>query len=254
MEDFKESAHSDSSDTEYKLAPKYIGDEYWMVPCKINPDVNEFVPQCKPAMNDFLDKFQMRQVWTTDEDNILMQRIEKHGNKSWTRVAQELNNLVHGGRHIRQGKQCRERWFNHLNPDLKKGQWTLEEDVFILEQQRVIGNRWSDISKCLQGRNENSVKNRWKSLMKRAMKEMPNIHDPSEMLLMQKQAQLQQVQPMMMFPHLMQLAGAYTPMVDNVRHGLFDTTVSDTSTVATSEPNYTEMFETTPSPSIFIRR
>lgn len=250
MDDFKESVHSDSSDLESQLTPKYVGDDYWMVPCKINSETNDFVPQCRPAMNDFLDKFQMRQIWTTDEERVLLQCIERHGNKAWTRVANELNNLMHSGRQVRQGKQCRERWFNHLNPDLKKGQWSLEEDVFILEQQRTIGNKWSEIARSLSGRNENSVKNRWKSMLKRAEKDMPNVHDVSEVLLMQKQAQLQQVQPMMIFP-LMQMAGAYTPMVDSVRQGLFNTTASDTQA---TEPNYTEMFESTPSPSIFIRR
>jgi hypothetical protein len=243
----------DSSDTESLLTPKYVGEDYWMVPCKINTDSNEFVPQVRPETNDFLDKFQMRQVWTSEEDRTLMQSIDRHGSKAWTRVAIELNNLIHGGRQIRQGKQCRERWFNHLNPGLKKGQWTINEDVFILEQQRIIGNRWSEISKCLEGRNENSVKNRWKSMIKRAEKEMPDVHDVAEVLLLQKQAQLQQSQSMMMFPQLMHMAGTYPPVVDNVRQGLFDTTVSETARGST-EPNYTEMFEQTPSPSIFIRR
>jgi len=34
----------------------------------------------------------------------------------------------------RSGKQCRERWFNNLNPNVKKGNWTAEEDQIIFQQ------------------------------------------------------------------------------------------------------------------------
>ena len=37
------------------------------------------------------------------------------------------------------GKQCRERWFNHLDPDIKKGDWTPDEDAVLFETQRVRG-------------------------------------------------------------------------------------------------------------------
>jgi myb proto-oncogene protein len=44
----------------------------------------------------------------------------------------------------RLGKQCRERWFNHLNPDIKKEAWTPEEDRIILGAHHELGNKWSD--------------------------------------------------------------------------------------------------------------
>jgi hypothetical protein len=40
------------------------------------------------------------------------------------------------------GKQCRERWFNHLDPAVRKGDWTVEEDRLIWEKQQEIGNKW----------------------------------------------------------------------------------------------------------------
>ena len=75
--------------------------------------------------------------------------------------------MIHDGNAVRKGRHCRERWYNHVDPSLKKGKWTVEEDHFIIEQQSLLGNHWSEISKKMQGRTENSVKNRYKSLLRK---------------------------------------------------------------------------------------
>ena len=70
------------------------------------------------------------------------------------------------------GKQCRERWFNHLDPTIKKGEWSADEDRVLYEAQKQFGNRWCEILKILPGRTENSLKNRWNSsTMKKWLKE-----------------------------------------------------------------------------------
>ena len=71
---------------------------------------------------------------------------------------------------MRNGKHCRERWLNHLDPNLKKCEWTPEEDQTICTNQSAIGNKWSVISKLLPGRTENQVKNRWKSILRKVSK------------------------------------------------------------------------------------
>lgn len=48
--------------------------------------------------------------------------------------------------------QCRERWFNHLDPDLKKGGWTEDEDSMLVDAQSKWGNAWTKIAKLLPGR------------------------------------------------------------------------------------------------------
>lgn len=147
-----------------KYAPYQLEDNIYMVPCQINTLKEKFVPITKPKLNE------SKVVWEEAEDQALMRIIHKKGSKKWTAIAKELNEIFHAGKPLRHGKQCRERWYNHLNPCLRKGEWTPEEDLFIIKYQQRFGNKWSLIARELPGRTENSVKNRWKSIMSKAKK------------------------------------------------------------------------------------
>eukprot|EP01006_Ploeotia_vitrea_P028543 TRINITY_DN61217_c0_g1_i1.p1 TRINITY_DN61217_c0_g1~~TRINITY_DN61217_c0_g1_i1.p1 ORF type:complete len:537 (+),score=70.21 TRINITY_DN61217_c0_g1_i1:61-1671(+) len=98
-------------------------------------------------------KLQHKGSWTPCEDKKLFELVQEIGAGNWTKLAASFCD--------RTGKQCRERYLNHLDPALKKERWTEEEDNVILAQQRVRGNQWANIAKLLPGRSANAIKNRW---------------------------------------------------------------------------------------------
>jgi hypothetical protein len=101
--------------------------------------------------------------WKKQEDELLASLVEEHGPKDWSKIA---NKMAQTG-HVRMGKQCLERWFNHLSPEVRKEAWTAEEDRVIIESHRQLGNKWTAISRLLNGRPANAIKNHWNSTLKR---------------------------------------------------------------------------------------
>ena len=101
--------------------------------------------------------FWSEEVTVIQEDRIISEFVQEKNFRKWTEIANFLNERP--GSLERSGKQCRERWCNHLDPDIKKDMCSKEEQQKIFSLQKKFGNKWSKIAKFIPGRTENSVKN-----------------------------------------------------------------------------------------------
>ncbi|XP_055809122.1 myb-related protein 308-like [Solanum dulcamara] len=101
-------------------------------------------------------------AWTKEEDERLIAYIRAHGEGCWRSLPKAAGLL-------RCGKSCRLRWINYLRPDLKRGNFTEEEDELIIKLHSLLGNKWSLIAGRLPGRTDNEIKNYWNTHIRRKL-------------------------------------------------------------------------------------
>ncbi|KAG2593299.1 hypothetical protein PVAP13_5NG110355 [Panicum virgatum] len=113
-------------------------------------------------------------AWTKEEDQRLIAYIKAHGEGCWRSLPKAAGLL-------RCGKSCRLRWMNYLRPDLKRGNFTDDDDELIIKLHALLGNKWSLIAGQLPGRTDNEIKNYWNTHIKRKLLSRgidPQTHRP----------------------------------------------------------------------------
>ncbi|KAB5530179.1 hypothetical protein DKX38_020260 [Salix brachista] len=134
--------------------------------------------------------------WSIEEDEKLRNYIQKYGHWNWRQLP-KFAGLS------RCGKSCRLRWKNYLRPDVKRGDFSEEENNLIIQMHEELGNkyalnrkatslkfssqhcefffyRWSVISGKLPGRTDNEIKNHWHTNLSKRVK--PNQPVSSEVM------------------------------------------------------------------------
>ncbi|KAL0728096.1 hypothetical protein Bca4012_024189 [Brassica carinata] len=96
-----------------------------------------------------------------------MDYVKSHGKGHWNRIAKKTGLK-------RCGKSCRLRWMNYLSPNVKRGNFTEQEEDLIIRLHKLLGNRWSLIAKRVPGRTDNQVKNYWNTHLSKKL----GIKDP----------------------------------------------------------------------------
>ncbi|OHT13423.1 hypothetical protein TRFO_16403 [Tritrichomonas foetus] len=107
----------------------------------------------------------VRQMFTTEEDNRLVELVKEHGDKNWRVISKHMPN--------RTTRQCRERYRNYLSPKVTNGPWTAEEDLLLEQKYIEYGPKWATIAQFFKSRSDVNIKNRWASNRHKATRTAP---------------------------------------------------------------------------------
>jgi len=112
-------------------------------------------------------------VWKNTEDEILKAAVMKYGKNQWARVASLMNR--------KSSKQCKARWYEWLDPSIKKTEWNKEEEEKLLHMAKLMPNQWRTIAPIV-GRTAPQCMEHYERLLDQAQEGNEGILDDTRRL------------------------------------------------------------------------
>ncbi|WAR09348.1 CDC5L-like protein [Mya arenaria] len=108
-------------------------------------------------------------VWRNTEDEILKAAVMKYGKNQWARIASLL--------HRKSAKQCKARWYEWLDPSIKKTEWSREEEEKLLHLAKLMPTQWRTIAPIV-GRTAAQCLEHYEYLLDKAQNRDESEDDP----------------------------------------------------------------------------
>ncbi|CAA0828074.1 Cell division cycle 5-like protein [Striga hermonthica] len=144
--------------------------------------VRKSAKQCKARWYEWLDPSIKKMrimikggVWKNTEDEILKAAVMKYGKNQWARISSLLVR--------KSAKQCKARWYEWLDPSIKKTEWTREEDEKLLHLAKLMPTQWRTIAPIV-GRTPSQCLERYEKLLDAACAKDENyepVDDPRKL-------------------------------------------------------------------------
>ncbi|SPJ76054.1 related to BAS1 - Myb-related transcription factor [Fusarium torulosum] len=117
----------------------------------------ETSPQSPPANTP-----KHRRPWNSAEDATLRTLV---GHFGASRGSEGRWKDIAAGLEGRTAKDCRKRWLHSLDPSLRKGRWTSQEDEILLSAYARLGPLWNDIASLIPGRKDDQCSKRYNDIL-----------------------------------------------------------------------------------------
>ncbi|KAF8484987.1 hypothetical protein DFH94DRAFT_257254 [Russula ochroleuca] len=93
-------------------------------------------------------------VWDAESDRRLLEAVQKYGTESWSLVARAVSEDA-------QINSCQNRWYRTVDPSIRRGSWSPEEDAQLRLAVDLYGKAWMEVASFIPGRTNEQCRERW---------------------------------------------------------------------------------------------